>query len=48
MCTDTPLPQVAFLRQQFVHIDEVLQGGSTEATCGHDCSTKLDCVVHGH
>ncbi|KAL6750431.1 Phytochelatin synthase-domain-containing protein [Haematococcus lacustris] len=40
--------ELAFLREQWAHIDEVLQGGDLEARCGSGCSQKLDCAALGH
>lgn len=41
--------ELLFLREQWAHMDEVLQdGGSLEATCGSGCSQRLDCAALGH
>ncbi|GAX75692.1 hypothetical protein CEUSTIGMA_g3135.t1 [Chlamydomonas eustigma] len=41
--------EVAYMRQQFVHVDEVMQGDSVDATCGQPaCTSRLDCAVLGH
>jgi hypothetical protein len=37
--------QLAFLREQWAHIDEVVRTGSLEPVCNTGCEQKLDCVV---
>ncbi|GLC33020.1 hypothetical protein PLESTM_000015300 [Pleodorina starrii] len=39
--------EASYLREQLQHIDEVLQSGDMEVTCGEHTS-KLDCAAHGH
>ncbi|KAG2486905.1 hypothetical protein HYH03_014405 [Edaphochlamys debaryana] len=39
--------ETAYLREQLAHIDEVMQSGTVEGTCGEH-SNVLDCAAHGH
>lgn len=38
--------EVAYLREQLLHMEEVLASGHVQPCSQHD--TRLDCAAHGH